>query len=162
MNIWTNCVIYKDDPRVKALLKQYPPSKHRMNDEELRDYIQPVIDYINRHHAMPSAADNATEESKEMFKRIRKLGKMYDSHPLMAEVRRLRSLYGRIFLTVGQSIQMMQDYTDKHGCIPPCDDAKMRRIWINMVRNGKNDPRVVAMSEKYGKPKKSKKIHQVQ
>ena len=153
MNIWSNCVIYKDDPRVKALLKQYPPSKHRMNDEELRDYIQPVIDYINRHHAMPSAADNATEESKEMFKRIRKLGKMYDSHPLMAEVRRLRSLYGRTFLTVEQSIQMMQDYTDKHGCIPPCDDAKMRRIWINMVRNGKNDPRVVAMSEKYGKPK---------
>ena len=93
MNIWTNTAKYKDDPRVKALLEQYPQSKHRMTDNELQEYVKPIFDFLDSHHSMPASNSKASDEEKEIYGRWRKLGKMYSSHPLTQEIRQLKDKY---------------------------------------------------------------------
>ena len=95
MNIWSNCVRYKDDLRVKTLLEKYPQSKHRMTDDELQEYTKPIFDFINSQHSMPSGSSNASDEEKEIYRRWRKLGKMFSNHPLTQEIRQLREKYNK-------------------------------------------------------------------
>ena len=68
-------------------------------------------------------------------------------------IRVLCEKYGAKIIPQEEKVRIMQEFTQQHGRKPTKGESEMNAIWATMIALGKDDPRVLEMREKYGKPK---------
>lgn len=123
---------------IKQLVDKLAPALHTYLPFE--ECLDAVTEFCEEHGRFPGKKDD-----KDMRLTFSKLMN-YKDRP---EVISLIEKYGRKVVSQETKIQMMQEFTAKHGRKPLYKESEMYRIWSCMIGEDKGDPRVKAMRDKY-------------
>lgn len=128
---------YRDRPETKALIEKYGIVRPSAEQK-----IQMLEDFVAKHDRKPNPKE------VEMHRLWRNVICRHSDNP---RVKVLRKKYGKVdIITLEEKICLMQDFTAEHGRRPLRSEKKQRRIWAEMLKDGKNDERVKCMREEYG------------
>ena len=125
----------KGDPRVKALRDKYMPVK--MSQEER---VHVMEEFTAKYGRKPSP------EEKEMYRVWHDMLNPGKNDP---RVIAMRKQYGPQTPTWDEKIPIMEAFVAEHGRKPNKFEKEAYAIWRGMVWYRKNDPRVIALREKY-------------
>ena len=129
---------------IKQLVEKFAPALHTYLPFE--ECLATITEFCEEHGRFPGRRDD-----KDMRLTFSKL-MHYKDRP---EVISLIEKYGRKVIPQETKIQMMQEFTAKHGRKPLMRETEMYKIWGCMVGEDKGDPRVKAMRDKYCEVKMS-------
>jgi len=135
-SVWSTMVGEdKGDPRVKALREKY--GKVTM---ELEEKILIMEQFTSEHGRKPMP------EEKEMYRIWHDILSPGKDDPRVIS---LREKYGPKKQSWDEKIRMMETFVAEHGRKPGKQDKEAYAIWRGMVWYLKDDPRVIALREKY-------------
>ena len=149
---------HKDDPRMKALIEQYPLNKWGKTDDEMREYMQPLIDYMDANGCRPPYGRFGTTNN-ELGKRIASLRQFYSDHPLVISLfERMNSLPLTIRRSAIERDRIVKyqliEFINKHHRFPRktnCTEEEKKLCSTYMVRRKRlnEDPEIKALRDKY-------------
>lgn len=150
---------HKDDPRVKALTEKYPLAKWKKTDDEMREYLQPIIDYIDTYHCRPPYGRKNTTNG-DLGRRITALRLHYASHPLVVPVLKLME---SLPLTISKDAdirtqqvkQRLIAFVGEHHRFPrkssdgSDEERKLYTAWMTRRDRLNGDPEIQALRDRY-------------
>ena len=129
---------------IKQLVEKIAPALHTYVPFE--ECLATVTEFCEEHGRFPGKRDD--RDMRLTFSKLMH----YKDRP---EVISLIEKYGRKVIPQETKIQMMQEFTAKHGRKPLMRETEMYKIWGCMIGEDKGDPRVKAMRDKYCEVKMS-------
>lgn len=149
---------HKDDPRMKALIEKYPPNKWGKTDDEMRAYIQPLIDYMDANGCRPPYGRFGTTNN-ELGKKMTSLRHYYADHPLVVPLlERMKSLPLTIRKSATDRDQVVKqeliEFVNRHHRFPRktnCTEEEKKLCCTYMVRRNRlnEDPDIKTLRDKY-------------
>jgi len=127
---------YRDRPESKALIEKYGVG-HPSLDWKITQMEKFTAEYGRR----PLTSEKAMHR---IWVSIVALGK---NNP---RVQALREKYGGKKVSLEGKIILMQQFTAKHGRRPLRSEKREHDMWVAIVKEGKNDERVMRLREQYG------------
>lgn len=105
---------------------------------------QRVMDFYHQHGRLPLKGRNREESTLRtmLYRRRDALYNDPDIAPLLAE--------GKNDVAGDEKLRLMTEFTEKHGRKPKPQEEEEYKMWTSMIANGKNDPRVQALYDKFG------------
>jgi len=127
---------YRDRPESKALIEKYG-----IHHQPLESKITQMEKFTAEHGRRPLTSEKAMHK---MWASIMALGK---NNP---RVQALREKYGSKKVSLEGKIILMQQFTAKHDRRPLRSEKREHDMWVAIVKEGKNDERVMRLREQYG------------
>ena len=125
-----------DDPRVKAMIEKYGIKV--MSQEEKIILMQ---QFTAEHNRRPLYAE------RDLYNKWSTMIRQDDGDP---RVKAMMDKYHGENMTRERRISQMQQFTDEHDRRPLYEESKPYRTWKYIISHYMSDPRVKAMTDKYG------------
>jgi superfamily II DNA or RNA helicase len=123
------------NPSMTAIIVKYDP-------RTVEEVKQAILDFHAEHGRLPMS-DHGTAAEKSLYSKMEHRARELFKYPEMIALRQRR-----LAEPLERKILRMQEFTEKHGR-KPLKSEKGYHVWQNMLKNGREDPRVKAMYESY-------------